>query len=112
MMCFGQVCGVKSSFRSFSEKTYILSSLDLFYRYGYVYFCNDKLAFLFVVSCVKFCVFSLMIPLFSSDDIKPPMLVFHRTGLGRARAWLHLALMQKKVADYLKVLINRKDLLG
>ncbi|KAF7706991.1 RUN and FYVE domain-containing protein 1 [Silurus meridionalis] len=35
-----------------------------------------------------------------------------KTGLGRARAWLHLALMQKKVADYLKVLINRKDLLG
>ncbi|TSO15284.1 RUN and FYVE domain-containing protein 1 [Bagarius yarrelli] len=34
------------------------------------------------------------------------------TGLGRARAWLHLALMQKKVADYMKVLINRKDLLG
>ncbi|XP_076878059.1 RUN and FYVE domain-containing protein 1 [Brachyhypopomus gauderio] len=35
-----------------------------------------------------------------------------KTGLGRARAWLHLALMQKKVADYLKVLINRRDLLG
>ncbi|KAK3535630.1 hypothetical protein QTP70_018444 [Hemibagrus guttatus] len=35
-----------------------------------------------------------------------------KTGLGRARAWLHLALMQKKVADYMKVLINRKDLLG
>ncbi|KAI5624900.1 RUN and FYVE domain-containing protein 1 [Silurus asotus] len=35
-----------------------------------------------------------------------------KTGLGRARAWLHLALMQKKVADYLKVLISRKDLLG
>uniref|UniRef100_A0A8P4GH56 RUN and FYVE domain-containing protein 1 n=1 Tax=Dicentrarchus labrax TaxID=13489 RepID=A0A8P4GH56_DICLA len=25
-----------------------------------------------------------------------------KTGLGRARAWLHLALMQKKVADYMK----------
>ncbi|KAB5570938.1 hypothetical protein PHYPO_G00219230 [Pangasianodon hypophthalmus] len=35
-----------------------------------------------------------------------------KTGLGRARAWLHLALMQKKVADYMKVLISRKDLLG
>ncbi|XP_060740903.1 RUN and FYVE domain-containing protein 1 isoform X2 [Tachysurus vachellii] len=35
-----------------------------------------------------------------------------KTGLGRARAWLHLALMQKKVADYMKVLINKKDLLG
>ncbi|PWA23721.1 hypothetical protein CCH79_00005924 [Gambusia affinis] len=34
-----------------------------------------------------------------------------RTGLGRARAWLHLALMQKKVADYLKALLDRKDLL-
>uniref|UniRef100_A0A3B3VJ68 RUN and FYVE domain containing 1 n=1 Tax=Poecilia latipinna TaxID=48699 RepID=A0A3B3VJ68_9TELE len=35
-----------------------------------------------------------------------------RTGLGRARAWLHLALMQKKVADYLKTLLDRKDLLS
>ncbi|XP_026872496.2 RUN and FYVE domain-containing protein 1 isoform X1 [Electrophorus electricus] len=35
-----------------------------------------------------------------------------KTGLGKARAWLHLALMQKKMADYLKVLINRRDLLG
>nr|XP_055033695.1 RUN and FYVE domain-containing protein 1 [Misgurnus anguillicaudatus] len=35
-----------------------------------------------------------------------------KTGLGRARAWLHLALMQKKIADYLKVFINRRDLLG
>ncbi|XP_062856638.1 RUN and FYVE domain-containing protein 1 [Trichomycterus rosablanca] len=35
-----------------------------------------------------------------------------KTGLGRARAWFHLALMQKKMADYMKVLINRKDLLG
>lgn len=34
-----------------------------------------------------------------------------RTGLGRARAWLHLALMQKKVADYMKALLDRKDLL-
>uniref|UniRef100_A0A8C1A772 RUN and FYVE domain containing 1 n=1 Tax=Cyprinus carpio carpio TaxID=630221 RepID=A0A8C1A772_CYPCA len=34
-----------------------------------------------------------------------------KTGLGRARAWLHLALMQKKIADYMKVLINRRDLL-
>uniref|UniRef100_A0A665V1R6 RUN and FYVE domain-containing protein 1-like n=1 Tax=Echeneis naucrates TaxID=173247 RepID=A0A665V1R6_ECHNA len=35
-----------------------------------------------------------------------------RTGLGRARAWLHLALMQKKVADYMKALLDRKDLLS
>ncbi|KAI7801616.1 putative RUN and FYVE domain-containing protein 1, partial [Triplophysa rosa] len=35
-----------------------------------------------------------------------------KTGLGRARAWMHLALMQKKIADYMKVLINRRDLLG
>lgn len=34
-----------------------------------------------------------------------------RTGLGRGRAWLHLALMQKKVADYMKALLDRKDLL-
>lgn len=32
-----------------------------------------------------------------------------RTHLGRARAWLRLALMQKKLADYLKVLIDHKD---
>uniref|UniRef100_A0A8C2L0N5 RUN and FYVE domain containing 1 n=1 Tax=Cyprinus carpio TaxID=7962 RepID=A0A8C2L0N5_CYPCA len=35
-----------------------------------------------------------------------------KTGLGRARAWLHLALMQKKIADYMKELINRRELLG
>ncbi|XP_047209696.1 RUN and FYVE domain-containing protein 1 [Girardinichthys multiradiatus] len=35
-----------------------------------------------------------------------------RTGLGRARAWLHLALMQKKVADYLKAVLDHKDLLS
>ncbi|KAH1029137.1 hypothetical protein HUJ05_002434 [Dendroctonus ponderosae] len=32
-----------------------------------------------------------------------------RTHLGRARAWLRLALMQKKLADYLKVLLDHKD---
>lgn len=35
-----------------------------------------------------------------------------KTGLGRARAWLHLALMQKKTADYMKALLDRKDLLS
>ncbi|KAL0973828.1 hypothetical protein UPYG_G00211730 [Umbra pygmaea] len=35
-----------------------------------------------------------------------------KTGLGRARAWLHLALMQKKLSDYLKALLDHKDLLG
>ncbi|KAG9346765.1 hypothetical protein JZ751_007082 [Albula glossodonta] len=35
-----------------------------------------------------------------------------KTGLGRGRAWLHLALMQKKVADYLKALLDRRDLLS
>ncbi|XP_031333068.1 RUN and FYVE domain-containing protein 2-like isoform X3 [Photinus pyralis] len=32
-----------------------------------------------------------------------------RTHLGRARAWLRLALMQKKLADYLKILLDHKD---
>ncbi|KAL0274936.1 UNVERIFIED_CONTAM: hypothetical protein PYX00_002952 [Menopon gallinae] len=32
-----------------------------------------------------------------------------KTHMGRARAWLRLALMQKKLADYLKVLIDRKE---
>uniref|UniRef100_A0A7N8WRC0 RUN and FYVE domain containing 1 n=1 Tax=Mastacembelus armatus TaxID=205130 RepID=A0A7N8WRC0_9TELE len=35
-----------------------------------------------------------------------------KTSLGRARAWLHLALMQKKVADYMKAVLDRKDLLS
>ncbi|KAG9344354.1 hypothetical protein JZ751_011023 [Albula glossodonta] len=35
-----------------------------------------------------------------------------KTPLGRARAWLRLALMQKKLADYLRCLITRKDLLS
>ncbi|CAB0034977.1 unnamed protein product [Trichogramma brassicae] len=32
-----------------------------------------------------------------------------KTAMGRARAWLRMALMQKKLADYLKVLIDHKD---
>uniref|UniRef100_A0AAY4E622 RUN and FYVE domain containing 2 n=1 Tax=Denticeps clupeoides TaxID=299321 RepID=A0AAY4E622_9TELE len=35
-----------------------------------------------------------------------------KTPLGRARAWLRLALMQKRLADYLRCLITRKDLLS
>ncbi|MBN3271616.1 RUFY1 protein, partial [Polyodon spathula] len=35
-----------------------------------------------------------------------------KTCVGRARAWLHLALMQKKVADYMRALIEHKDLLS
>lgn len=34
-----------------------------------------------------------------------------RTAVGRGRAWLYLALMQKKLADYLKVLLDHKHLL-
>lgn len=32
-----------------------------------------------------------------------------RTHMGRARAWLRIALMQKKLADYLHALIERRD---
>ncbi|XP_018915382.1 RUN and FYVE domain-containing protein 2-like isoform X2 [Bemisia tabaci] len=32
-----------------------------------------------------------------------------KTAMGRARAWLRLALMQKKLGDYLKVLVDHKD---
>ncbi|KAM8924342.1 RUN and FYVE domain-containing protein 2 isoform 1-T1 [Pelodytes ibericus] len=35
-----------------------------------------------------------------------------RTPLGRARAWLRLSMMQKKMADYLRCLILRRDLLS
>uniref|UniRef100_A0A8D0L1N8 RUN domain-containing protein n=1 Tax=Sphenodon punctatus TaxID=8508 RepID=A0A8D0L1N8_SPHPU len=35
-----------------------------------------------------------------------------KTPLGRARAWLRLALMQKKMADYLRCLIIKRDLLS
>ncbi|CAJ0934208.1 unnamed protein product [Ranitomeya imitator] len=35
-----------------------------------------------------------------------------RTPVGRGRAWLRLALMQKKLSEYIKALINRKDLLS
>ncbi|XP_069756968.1 RUN and FYVE domain-containing protein 2 isoform X2 [Narcine bancroftii] len=33
-----------------------------------------------------------------------------KTPLGRARAWLRLAMMQKKLADYLRCMVIRKDL--
>lgn len=32
-----------------------------------------------------------------------------RTHIGRARAWLRIALMQKKLADYLQALIEHRD---
>lgn len=32
-----------------------------------------------------------------------------RTHMGRARAWLRIALMQKKLADYLQALMERRD---
>ncbi|XP_077998952.1 RUN and FYVE domain-containing protein 2-like isoform X2 [Glandiceps talaboti] len=35
-----------------------------------------------------------------------------KTNLGRGRAWLRLALMQKKLADYFKSLIERKEMLS
>ncbi|XP_034634260.1 RUN and FYVE domain-containing protein 1 isoform X2 [Trachemys scripta elegans] len=35
-----------------------------------------------------------------------------KTAIGRGRAWLYLALMQKKLADYLKVLLDHKPLLS
>ncbi|KAF7249263.1 RUN and FYVE domain-containing protein 1 [Varanus komodoensis] len=35
-----------------------------------------------------------------------------KTPVGRGRAWLYLAVMQKKLADYLKVLLDHKNLLS
>ncbi|XP_030429401.1 RUN and FYVE domain-containing protein 1 isoform X3 [Gopherus evgoodei] len=35
-----------------------------------------------------------------------------KTAVGRGRAWLYLALMQKKLADYLRVLLDHKHLLS
>ncbi|XP_071952790.1 RUN and FYVE domain-containing protein 2-like isoform X2 [Antedon mediterranea] len=35
-----------------------------------------------------------------------------KTNIGRSRAWLRLALMQKKLSDYFRALIERKDILG
>ncbi|KAM9329803.1 protein RUFY3 isoform 2-T2 [Gastrophryne carolinensis] len=35
-----------------------------------------------------------------------------KTPSGRGRAWLRLALMQKKLSEYMKALINRKDLMS
>ncbi|XP_077329645.1 RUN and FYVE domain-containing protein 1 isoform X1 [Lithobates pipiens] len=35
-----------------------------------------------------------------------------KTAVGRGRAWLHLSLMQKKLSDYLQILIDHKDLLS
>uniref|UniRef100_A0A2K6TLQ8 RUN and FYVE domain containing 2 n=1 Tax=Saimiri boliviensis boliviensis TaxID=39432 RepID=A0A2K6TLQ8_SAIBB len=43
----------------------------------------------------------------------PVVVIFGlETPLGRARAWLRLALMQKKMADYLRCLIIQRDLLS
>merc|ERR1712013_717285 len=35
-----------------------------------------------------------------------------KTAAGRARAWVRLALMQKKLADYIKILVDNKELVA
>jgi len=35
-----------------------------------------------------------------------------KTAAGRARAWVRLALMQKKLADYIKILVDNKELIA
>lgn len=77
------VCGVLCLFARFAFLLYYL----LFNEYLCVW-----LKGFFLCVCVCVCLFS-------------------RTPLGRARAWLRLALMQKRLADYLRLLITRKDLL-
>lgn len=42
-------------------------------------------------------------------DITVIIYEYCRTPLGKARAWLRLSLMQKSLADYLKVLCERRD---
>ncbi|KAI5755742.1 hypothetical protein M8J77_019308 [Diaphorina citri] len=46
-----------------------------------------------------------------ADTVYLPDRKFYRekTHMGRARAWLRLALMQKKLADYLQVLVDHRD---
>lgn len=34
---------------------------------------------------------------------------YFRTAMGRARAWLRLALMQKRLADYLRILLEHRE---
>ena len=42
-------------------------------------------------------------------DTKLYFFLFSRTPSGRARAWLRLALMQKKLADYFRHLVDQGD---
>lgn len=37
------------------------------------------------------------------------MMTTYSTALGRARAWLRLAIMQKKLSDYFRSLLERRD---
>lgn len=60
-------------------------------------------------SCSSCSVTCLLMLLISEVFFPPPSDC--RTPLGRGRAWLRLALMQKKLSDYMKTIINRKDLL-
>ncbi|KAH0615769.1 hypothetical protein JD844_026239 [Phrynosoma platyrhinos] len=47
------------------------------------------------------------------DDTEAFTLSFkYRTPVGRGRAWLRLALMQKKLSEYMKALINRREILS
>uniref|UniRef100_G3U897 RUN domain-containing protein n=1 Tax=Loxodonta africana TaxID=9785 RepID=G3U897_LOXAF len=44
--------------------------------------------------------------------VSPTDTEFLTTPVGRGRAWLRLALMQKKLSEYMKALINKKELLS
>jgi len=50
----------------------------------------------------------------SAEDITATVrdLTTVKTSAGRARAWLRLATMQKKLADYVKILVDNKELLS
>uniref|UniRef100_A0AAZ3NSY5 RUN domain-containing protein n=1 Tax=Oncorhynchus tshawytscha TaxID=74940 RepID=A0AAZ3NSY5_ONCTS len=55
----------------------------------------------------------LLTPEAGLEIIRPQTLFLCLTPLiRRGRAWLRLALMQKKLSDYMKTIINRKDLLS
>uniref|UniRef100_A0A803TUZ7 RUN and FYVE domain containing 1 n=1 Tax=Anolis carolinensis TaxID=28377 RepID=A0A803TUZ7_ANOCA len=65
-----------------------------------------------LLSFLVFCYHNILCMLGDLTYLIAGLLCNCRTPVGRGRAWLYLAVMQKKLADYLKVLLDHKHLLS
>jgi len=58
---------------------------------------------------IQLCKYCALVGLIITTCISVLLMPCDRTPLGRARAWLRLALMQKSLADYFRLLVDHRD---